>query len=381
MPLDVPCKNVQDAGMSMLKTLSITAQVAEHLRDGIVTGRWQGKMPGRDQLSGELGASPRTVQGALEMLEKEGLLRRQGVGRQRLITMEEAPRPTALRVRILPYEKDTMKIDYIVDLRHQLEEAGHHAAFSVKTLQDLGMNPERIAQYVKQTPADAWVVVSGSREVLLWFASQPVPVFALFGRLKESPLAGVGPRKSVVVQEVVRRLVELGHRRIVMMSREDRRKPAPGFVERLFLEELERLGIKTGRYNLPDWGNTKEEFHVGLENLFRVSPPTALLLPYAALFVAAEKHLARRGVVAPRDISLVCLDPDPIFAWCQPEVSHICWDSGPIVKAVLRWVENISRGREDRRSVSTPAKFIEGGTIGPVPKKRSRVSRAGRPAI
>jgi DNA-binding LacI/PurR family transcriptional regulator len=364
--------------MTVLKTLSITAQVAAYMREGIQTGRWQGRMPGRDHLAAELGASPRTVQGALEMLEKEGLLQRQGVGRQRLITMKESPRPTAMRVRILPYEENTMKIDYIVDLRHQLEEAGHHAAFAEKSLQDLGMDPQRVERLVKQTPADAWVVVSGSREVLTWFASQPVPVFALFGRLKEVPLAGVGPKKSVVVQEVVRHLVELGHRRIVMMSREDRRKPEPGFVERLFLEELEKLGIQTGRYNLPDWGNTKEEFHTGLENLFKISPPTALILPYPTLFVAAEKHLALRGIVAPKDISMVCLDPDPIFAWCQPEVSHIHWDSGPLVKSVMRWMENISRGQEDRRNLGTPAKFIEGGTIGPVPKESTRFSNAGQ---
>jgi hypothetical protein len=48
----------------MIKTLSITAQVAAHLREELLSGCRQGRMPGRDQLAIELGASPRTVQGA-----------------------------------------------------------------------------------------------------------------------------------------------------------------------------------------------------------------------------------------------------------------------------------------------------------------------------
>jgi len=303
------------------------------------------------------------------MLEKEGLLQRQGAGRQREITLKAELQPSALRVRILLYEKSSRKIDYLVDLRHQLLEAGHDAVFAEKSLHDLGMDTKRVEHYVRQTRADAWVVVSASREVLTWFSHQKVPVFALFGRLKQAPMAGTGPGKSAVVAEVVRHLVGLGHRRIVMLCREERRKPHPGFVENVFLDELVAQGVATGSYNLPNWGNTMEEFHAGLDSLLRVSPPTALLCPYPALFIAAEKHLAVRGIVAPRDISTVCLDPDPVFAWCQPTVSHISWDSNRVVKRALRWVDNIARGREDLRNTAVPAKFVQGGTIGPVPTR------------
>lgn len=356
--------------MSILKTFTVVAQVAAHLREELSRGRWTGKMPGRDHLAAELGVSPRSVQGALEMLEKEGLLEKQGVGRQRRILQEANSPPAGLRVMILLYEKASAKLDYLVDLRHQLEEAGHSALFADKTLQDLSMNRERMARFVKQTPADAWVVVSASREILEWFACQPVPAFALFGRQVSVPISGTGPRKSAAVAEAVRRLVELGHRRIVMLCREERRKPYPGFVERVFLDELEAHGIQTGPYNLPNWGNTMEEFFAGLNSLFRLSPPTALLCSYTALFVATERYLAQRGIVAPRDISLICLDPDPAFDWCQPTVSHISWDSRQAVRRVMRWVGNVAQGRDDRRNTATPANFVEGGTVGPVPVKQ-----------
>lgn len=54
----------------------------------------------------------------------------------------------------------------------------------------------------------------------------------------------------------LRRLHELGHRRIVLLVREERRKPYPATFEQAFLDGLKELGITTGPYNLPDWGMT-----------------------------------------------------------------------------------------------------------------------------
>jgi hypothetical protein len=36
-----------------------------------------------------------------------------------------------------------------------------------------------------------------------------------------------------------------------------------------------------------------------------------------------------------------------------------------VVRRAMRWVQNISQKKDDQRSMTTPATFIEGGTIGP----------------
>ena len=77
------------------------------------------------------------------------------------------------------------------------------------------------------------------------------------------------------------------------------------------------------------------------------------------------QHFTERGIKVPRDISLVCMDADPAFAWCQPSISHLSWDFDPIVRRVVRWADNVARGKDDRRASTTLAEFIEGGTIGP----------------
>ena len=67
----------------------------------------------------------------------------------------------------------------------------------------------------------------------------------------------------------------------------------------------------------------------------------------------------------PKDVSLICTDGDPHFTWCRPSVAHIHWDYRPVVRRVVRWADNVSQGKEDRRQSLTKAEFVEGGMVGP----------------
>jgi DNA-binding LacI/PurR family transcriptional regulator len=351
----------------VVKFQSVTEQVACHLREELLRGRWKGLMPGRARLAEELSVSGQTVILALERLEKEGVLRPQGKGRRRMIVARKNQPPRALRVSILLYEKDEMRDDYMVDLLHRLQEEGHEAGFAQKTLVEMRMDTQRVTRLVNQTEADAWIIRSGSREILEWFAGSGKPAFALAGRRTGIPMAGGGPDKVSAQRLAMRRLFELGHRRIVMLAREERRKPHPGLLEREFLADLEACGVRTGSYNLPEWKDSPEGFHRCLDSLFRHSPPTALICQEMPHFFAAQQHLAQQGILTPRDVSMFCQDPHPAFAWCQPSVAHISWDPRPLVRRIVRWTNNMACGNEDRRQSVTTAKFIEGGTIGPAP--------------
>jgi DNA-binding LacI/PurR family transcriptional regulator len=299
-------------------------------------------------------------------LEKEGVLAPQGAGRRRKIVMTEGIAPPRLRVGIMLYEKEDRKEEYVVELVYQLQEKGHIAVPSARSLIDLGMDLQRVERFVAKSPADAWVVIAGSHEVLEWFSRQQTPAFALFGRFPSLHIAGTGPRKSTAMVAAVRRLIELGHRRIVLLAREERRKPGPGFFERVFLEELERQGIVTGPYNLPDWEDNPEGLQRCLFSLFQKTPPTALIIQGSILFAATQQFLIHQGIRVPQEVSIVCTVPDPAFGWSRPTIAHINIDSRIWIQNILRWVNKVARGKEDRRQIATPAEFVEGGTIGPV---------------
>ena len=352
--------------MAQINTNTIPEQTAAHLRDGIATGRWIGELPGRDQLVAEFGVSPRSIQIAMKILEKEGLLVSQGQGRRHKIHLpEKGLKPKRMRVGI--FMQSDLNDSYMLELRHQLNEAGHISIMPRDGMEDLYNSVKRVERVVLKAKADVWVLTGASREILQWFVERDIKVFALAGRRFDFPVAGTGPNKSPLYGEVTRKLIGLGHRRIVMVCQRALRLPEPSRSARVFLDTIQAAGIPTGSYNLPDWDVSKGGFHDLLDSLFRNSPPTALILDEAYQYYAAHHYLAAHNLRVPHDVSLVCTDRDPGFIWCKPSVAHIYWDYHPVVRRIMRWVNNVARGVDDRRQGFTKAEYIDGGTVGPPP--------------
>ena len=325
-------------------------------------------MPGIQRMAGMLGVSSNTVVAALAQLEREDFLKPQGRGRRsQILVPEDIVRP-AFRVTILLYDHEDLKLGYVAKIQQRLKEKGHEVSVADRNLMDLGMRPERVARMVKKTKTDAWVILSATQDVLEWFVAQSIPAFALFGRFRPLPMAGTGPDKVQAVRTAVRRLLELGHRRIVLLQPDHMRKPTIELLLRETLDELESHGIQTGSYNLPDWEQTPEGLRRCLDSLFALTPPTALVLDRATEYIGTQQYLAQQGIQVPRDVSLICTDDDLTFEWCVPSASCICWDSRPWVHRIVRWVANIASGKDDRRQSPTKAKFVERGSIGPAPK-------------
>lgn len=351
--------------MDPLIVLSAVEQVAEHLRREILRGGLSRLMPGVSSLVAQLGVNHKTVEAALRVLENEGLLVNRGRGLQRRIEEPKCHARPALRVGILLFSHSSLSMDYITELGHLLKAAGHIPFYAKKSLEDLGMNVERVARLAKKTKADAWIVCAASRKVLQWFVEFEKPTLALFGRRKSLPLAGVGPDHVKVSRLLIRRLIALGHQRIVTLARESQRVPEPSQAKRAIIEELNAHGISTGNYNLPAWKETPEGIHQILDELFRISPPTALIIDEPLIFHAAKDHLARKGIFAPDHVSLICSGPDPSFAWCRPSIAHLEWSSRPVLRRVISWMDNVAKGVNDQQQTLTKINFVEGESIGP----------------
>jgi DNA-binding LacI/PurR family transcriptional regulator len=273
------------------------------------------------------------------------------------------------RVTLLPYERADIQLDYVVEIQQRLREEGHDVSVAEKSLVELGMKTGRLARMVSGTETDAWVVFSAPREVLEWFVARSIPAFAMFGRFRQLPIAASGLDKIPAYRAAIRRLAELGHRRIVMLQPRHNREPVPALLVREALAEMAAHGIRTGAYNLPDWEQSPAGLRKRLDSLFAVSPPTAIILDRPNELIGAQIYLAQRGILAPRDVSLIC-DDDPAFEWCKPSVSCIRWKSGPWVRRIARWVGNVARGKEDRRQSFTKAEFVEKDTVGPAPRAK-----------
>jgi DNA-binding LacI/PurR family transcriptional regulator len=362
--------------MKPLRPLSITEQTVEFLRQGLQDGRWRGKLPGVVRLATECNISTGVVRAALQQLEAEGLLTAQGLGRCRAI-VPAGVRHTKLRplrIGILLHDAKFAQVSdqggrVVLEIQRKLEALDHSVFFTKKSQGDLKHNVHLITRQIEATAADAWIIVAGSSAVLEWFANQTVPCIALYGRTGGLSIARTGPEKIPALIAATRHLIHLGHRRIVLIAPGPRRKPTPGRAERAFLDELTAHGIGVGDYHLPDWEETPKGLTALLEKLFHTTPPTALIIDEAPQFIAIMQFLAKRGIQVPSQISMVSTDSQETLAWCNPPISHVAWDPKLIVRHLVRWMADVQRGKQDRKTVNFPAVFIPGESIGPAPKK------------
>lgn len=352
--------------MTELHLLSPSQQVAKFLKQEIMKETWVDLMPGSPQLSEELGVDRKTIEAAMQLLENEDWLVAQGVGRRRKINLLHEPEVKSLRIAFLVSEEADCREHYVLNLVHALFEAGHTVFYPSRLLNELGMDLKKVERLVKKTKADAWIVLAASREVLVWFSRQPMASFAIFGRRRGLSMAAAGPEKIPVLLEMTRKLISLGHKRIVMMVRPRRRLPTPATMELAFLAELAAHGLPVSDYHLPSWNENTEGFYERLDMMFRSAPPTALIVDEVAHLVAVLQFLAGKKIRVPEDVSLICTDYSPMMDWCKPPVTHIYWDTRPMVRRVVRWAANASIGRVDLRQIWTPAEFVLGGTIASV---------------
>jgi DNA-binding LacI/PurR family transcriptional regulator len=353
--------------VSVSNFLSIADQVAEHLRSEILRGRWGGTLPGKHQLADELGVNNKTVEGALRQLEKTGVLLPQGKGRKRLINLRSRDTSRALRIALLLNDHQIdEKTNIIVQVKHALDVAGHTIITPPKSLTTLRFDPKLVAALVRKTEADAWLILAGSRGVLEWFSSQAVPAFALFGNRVGVKIPSVSPNKPPAVAEATRHLIALGHRRIVLLARRSARLPHPSAGVAAYLDTLRENGCQIGEFNLPDWEETNTGFHECLRSLFRATPPTALIVDEVNYFVATMQFMLLHGLKVPADVSLISTDDDVALSHCDPPAACLRWDLRPVIRRVVNWAANVSRGKADFTQTLTPAEFVPGGTIGPV---------------
>ena len=348
---------------SILKTKTITEQVADHLRREIITNRWGELLPGRDKLIAELGVNGRTIERALVQLEQEGLLESQGQGKRRRIVKANLRESAGMKIGIVVYEPHDIETSLIIELRQQLTSAGHDVSVAPQSLSELKHNPRRTATMLKSLQAQAHIIQAGSTEVLKQAQSLPQPLFALFGELGGLKIPVAGRDAFAACRTVVQRLHECGHRRIVMLSRQENVRPQLGVLESFFLEELKKSGLAHGAYNIPEWDNTANGLYQCLDRLFQLTPPDAIMIDDSILFAGVQNYLLRKRGSAARNVVCICMDYHPSLAWCKPGVPHFRFDPNALVRRIVRWAGNVAKGKEDKRQVFVKAKFVENGAL------------------
>lgn len=358
---------------TLARKLSAAEQMSKILADAISEGRLAGKMPGVLALAAEYDVSPATMRGAIRILEEQGWVLNEGAGRPRVAQIPEKGRSDdtkSLNITILPgipfLDEDAVFQRVVLQMQITLDMMGHHCRLAQKSQQDLQHDPDRVARFVHEHPADAWIVIGPRQAVAEWFATQPVHAICIGGNLGRYPIAGTGMLSIEQFREALRYLIKLGHRRVVFFWPEYRlRQGNDVFVDAL-REELAIAGVKAGAYNLPIWKNTPEGLQEALREEFRFTRPTAIITTYGKWMVGVLSFLARQGLRVPQDVSLFSLSDDDWFPWVEPKISCLKGDDMMMGRRVIRWIDSLAKGKADRSVISYPLTWEKGGSIAPV---------------
>jgi DNA-binding LacI/PurR family transcriptional regulator len=166
--------------------------------------------------------------------------------------------------------------------------------------------------------------VQGGTPLIEAARRRKLPFVALEYGLDEPDVPVVGVDNVAAGELASRHLLELGHRRIAILSMpfgddtgtgpaSERDVAAAGFSttrDRIFgyWRATEAAGLDRASIPLEQTRNDQPSVHAAMERLFAEEPPTALLAMSDRIALDALDWLRHRGMSVPRDVSLIGFD-------------------------------------------------------------------------
>lgn len=366
--------------MSRLARQNLPELTACALRERLAAGALGSRLPGVRPLSRELGVSIKTVRRALVLLESEGAVAPAMRGLPRSALPPGAPGGVkrALKVAVLgsrrPEDESSDTRSLLMQLAEAIRAGGHSVTMVQRPLPSDSANPKVLRRLVDSTGADAWIVYQAGVEPLAWFAGCRLPVAAFGGRGADAGLPSAYCDASQAMRETLARLFEAGHRRIVLIAPERALVPTPTRYVEVFAQEMRAHGVSVGAYHLPRWDETPEGLRTLLEALFRVTPPTALIV-FGNLYMSGVlTFLAQRRLGVPTDVSLVSADTEGSFGWQWPglKVAHFDDRRELQLKRLCRWVDDVAAGHPANKLRAVAARLVPGNSLGPAAQPQRR---------
>jgi LacI family transcriptional regulator len=169
------------------------------------------------------------------------------------------------------------------------------------------------------------------------------------------------------MRNAVNHLLDLGHRRIAMITGQPMR---PVDERRAALEACwAARGLEDGTYQLLE-GTLSVDYgqRATSQLLSQAEPPTAIIAGGNQLMLGALRVLHGRGIKLGEEISFVGCDDIPVSEFYDPPIAVVRRDNAAIGRTAADLMLEALQDPEYRADIVLPTEFVARPSCGPVPK-------------
>jgi LacI family transcriptional regulator len=223
--------------------------------------------------------------------------------------------------------------------------------------------------------ADALVLCgTGQRPALLArLKSRGVPVVHVMSWPPPAGLACVGFDNARAMEQVVRYLLDLGHRRIAMLAGITRDNDRARSRLAGMRDALGAAGIALPPQRVVERPYGIAAARDGLQRLMAASPPpTAIVCGNDVLAFGALFEAQRLGLAVPRDLSIVGFDDLDLASHLQPALTTVHVPAAAMWRRAADLVLALLRGEPPPPAAEVQVSLVVRGSTGPAPRRSAR---------
>jgi len=357
--------------LELLKRESLIHRVAVVLEAAIRRGEWR-RVPSERRLCVQLHVSRLTLERALDLLKKKGLIRSlPRVGYEICMAQTRVVRPKSKAIRILlrrAYEclPSWFQLVYGEVDRILLREGFELCFYSMMTLKST-TSSRRLARLVQQEQAACWVIHSVPRETQLWFMMHHIPTLVIGHCFPGVRLPAIDTDNRAICRHAVTHLMRLGHRHIALLIPRQR-LAGDRFSEQGFREGINEAPPSDVRGDIWHYNLTAESVRRLIRKRWsKPGYPTALIVSHPYCAITAAGGLMQCGLRLGKDVSLICQESDETLAWATPPIASYVLSREAFARRIAHLLVRLAQtGRITAGALMLPRLMPE-GTLGPAP--------------
>lgn len=327
---------------------SLSARVAETLREKILCGDLQNPLPGEHRLAESLGVSRPVLRSALAALSRDGLIQT-AKGRRTRILRQGIQAPSGpRRICVIDCSKQGDVVPSGLTFMEQIHLRLAEEGIVWERVSVPALSGSRLTSYLTELVAGrkntCWLLAMSPAPVQAFFASSGQPALILGSNFPDIALPAIDWDYGAVGRHAAHTLLRSGHRRpalflpVTMMAGD--RATQQGFKAALEEYDAEVVCSEVCAHC------TREEIGKACDRLLRKGGrPDAVFVFRTSFAFALLTRALSRGVAIPGDMSLLCRDDHPIFEAVFPAVDRYTISESRFLHNALRLLHSLLEGQ------------------------------------